>query len=100
MRFLNDQQGCLFWYLHLLPGGRHEVLCGGEAYDLRVVPQEEAHEDLVRVADDFDRFIARFWIENLAWYEVAGQGRSDEELSEPVWEYARQYASADAAPVE
>lgn len=99
VRFLNDQQGCLFWYLHLLPDGRHEVLCGGEAYDLRVVPQEEAHEDLVRVADDFDRFIARFWIENLAWYEVVGQKRSDEDLSEPVWEYVRQYASADPSAV-
>ncbi|MGW0436754.1 hypothetical protein ACWDV4_29950 [Micromonospora sp. NPDC003197] len=99
VRFLNDQQGCLFWYLHLLPDGSHEVLCGGEAYDLQEVSQEEAHEDLVRVADDFDQFIARFWIENLARYEVEGQERSDEELSKPVWEYLRQYASADRRPL-
>ncbi|MEU5948607.1 hypothetical protein ABZ793_24035 [Micromonospora sp. NPDC047465] len=64
-----------------------------------MVPQEEAHEDRMRVADDFDRFIARFWIENLAWYEVVGRKRSDEELSDPVWEYVRQYASADRLAV-
>lgn len=95
VRFLNDQQGCLFWYLHLLPDGRHEILCGGAAYDCQVLSAEQAREDLVRVADDFDRFIARFWIENLAWYEVVGQNRPDEELSAPVWEYVRQYGSVD-----
>ncbi|BCJ76492.1 hypothetical protein CS0771_60360 [Catellatospora sp. IY07-71] len=94
VRFLNDQQGCLFWYLHLLPGGGHEVLCGGHAYDEYEVPRDEALEDLVRVAGDFDGFIARFWIENLAWFEVVGQKRPDESLSGPVWEYVRQYASA------
>ncbi|MEU4771595.1 hypothetical protein [Micromonospora sp. NPDC023644] len=43
--------------------------------------------------------VARFWIENLAWYEVVGQKRSDEDLSEPVWEYVRQDASADPSAV-
>lgn len=100
VRFLNDQQGCLYWYLQLLPDGSHEVLCGGEAYDLQQVPREVAVEDLVRVADGFDRFIARFWIENLAWYEVAGQKRSDAELSAPVWDYVRQYANADRPAAE
>ncbi|MEV0269317.1 hypothetical protein AB0H43_11100 [Hamadaea sp. NPDC050747] len=90
VRFLNDQQGCLFWYLHLLPTGEHEVLCGGIAYDCEEADPQEAAEDLLLVADGFDEFIARFWIENLAWYEVVGQKRPEEELSPPVRDYVRQ----------
>lgn len=99
VRFLNDQQGCLYWYLHLLPNGGHEVLCGSHAYDMYEIPRDEAVADLMRVAGDFDGFIARFWIENLAWYEVVGQRRPDDRLSAPVWEYVRQYTSADSPAV-
>ncbi|MFC7246021.1 hypothetical protein ACFQO7_26385 [Catellatospora aurea] len=90
VRFLNDRQGCVFWYLHLLPDGSHEVLAGSEAYDEYEVAPEQAAEDLWRVAPDFDEFIARFWIENLAWYELVGQDRTDDELSAPVRAYVLQ----------
>lgn len=95
VRFLNDQQGCLFWYLHLLPSGAHEVVCGGIAYDCEEAEPHEAAEDLLLVADDFDEFIARFWIENLAWYEVVGQKRAEDELSPPVRDYVRQLGPVD-----
>ncbi len=93
VRFLNDQQGCVFWYLHLLPDGTHEILSGQYAYDMEEVPPGHAEADLLRVAGGFDEFIARFWIENLAWYEVVGQDRSDENLSGPVREYVRQLSA-------
>ncbi|WP_121159436.1 hypothetical protein [Micromonospora pisi] len=94
VRFLNDQQGVLFWYLHLLPDGDHEILCGAGEYDAYEVSPEDAAGDLIRVAASFDEFIARFWIENLAWYEVVWQKRADEDLSPPVREYVHQYAAA------
>jgi hypothetical protein len=90
VRFLNDQQGCVFWYLHVLPDGQHEILCGAQCYDEYAVDPEEAATDLLRVADSFDEFIARFWIENLAWYEIEHLDRADEELSAPVLAYVRQ----------
>lgn len=56
VRFLNDQQGCLYWYLHLRPPGTHEVLCGGIAYDCEETSPDEAAADLMVVADSFVEF--------------------------------------------
>ncbi|MEV4756446.1 hypothetical protein AB0J86_15210 [Micromonospora sp. NPDC049559] len=98
VRFLNDQQGCCFWYLYLLPDGGHRVVCGVEQYDAYEVDADSAAADLVVVAPDFESFVYRFWVENLTWFEVVRANRSWDELSEPVRAYLGPYREArDAA---
>ncbi|GAA3743516.1 hypothetical protein GCM10022225_28870 [Plantactinospora mayteni] len=91
VRFLNDQQGCCHWYLHLLPDGGHRVLCGGLQYDAEQVGADEAAADLLVVAPDFESFVYRFWVENLAWYGVVGAELGWTELSTPVRDYLGHY---------
>ena len=97
LRFLNDQQGCLYWYLYLLPDGQHRVVCGGGWYD---DPYPDAHTDMLRdlvvVAPDFEQFLYRFWIENTAWFELVEDELPWDELSRPVAEYLAHYRDAGA----
>lgn len=83
VRFLNDQQGCLYWYLHLLPNGRHSVVSGGIRYDDEPVGERQALNDLVEVAPDIEHFLYRFWVENTAWFEVVDEERDWSDLSAP-----------------
>jgi hypothetical protein len=67
IRFLRDQQDCLFWYLHLQPGGQAEVLCSPIHFD---EPEQEATPEEVRdntwaCAPHFEHFVYRFWMENV-----------------------------------
>ncbi|GAA2062294.1 hypothetical protein [Polymorphospora rubra] len=97
LRFLNDQQDCLFWYLYLEPDGGHRVLAGGINYDTWAedgIDETDAAGDLVEVAPDFERFVYRFWVENLAWFEVVGQERDWDDLSPPVQDYLAHYRAA------
>jgi hypothetical protein len=83
MLFLVDQQSCVFWYLYLRADGTHAVVASGS-------PQPQA-ADLLLVSDDFEAFIYRFWVENLAWFEVVDQEREWTDLSLPVAEYLDPY---------
>ncbi|MFC6018915.1 hypothetical protein ACFP2T_22245 [Plantactinospora solaniradicis] len=95
VRFLNDQQGCVFWYLYLLPDGGHRIACGTYQYDAdEPVGAAEAAADLVQVAPDFEHFVYRFWVENVAWFELVGANLDWDELSPPVRDYLRPYRSA------
>ncbi|ROT33771.1 hypothetical protein [Micromonospora sp. HM5-17] len=96
LRFLNDQQGCCYWYLLLLADGGHRVVCGEYRYDRYEVSADEAADDLLVVAPDFESFVYRFWVENLAWYEVAHAKRAWHDLSEPVREYLAAYRASGA----
>lgn len=67
IRFLADQQGCLFWYLYLTEDGTdHAVLSTMEFYD----PEDsepaaaEAPADIEFCAESFEAFICRYWLEN------------------------------------
>lgn len=71
LRFLNDQQCCLLWYLHLRPGGDHTVVCAdpeweddakGESLEDLVTPR-----NLVVCAPSLEDFVHRFWLENTLW---------------------------------
>lgn len=73
VRFLNDQQCCLIWYLHLTPDGGHTVLCGApEFHDGKGDTLEDVAtpRDLVVCAPSFEAFLHRFWLENTIWYAV------------------------------
>lgn len=96
VRFLNDQQGCLFWYLYLRPDGSHAVICAPTYYDAPDEDEGRASQaeplgGAVLVADDFESFVYRFWVENLAWYEVEMDRREFSGLSPRVRAYVGHY---------
>lgn len=69
IRFLRDQQDCLFWYLHVLPDGTAPVLCSPIPFD---EPELEVTREVVIAntwvcAPHFEHFVYRFWLENTLW---------------------------------
>lgn len=87
LRFLSDQQDVLFWYLWLGVEGGHRVVCGSYPYHDETPTAEQAQRDLVEVAPDFEAFCYRFWVENLAWFEVNESGLDDARRTEAVQAY-------------
>jgi hypothetical protein len=91
VRFLNDQQDVLLWYLYLEPGGEEDVLCS--PYDLEEVagwhdgagPTADERAGVIAntvvVAPSFEAFIYRFWLENVLWFKLGERAGdfSDEE---------------------
>jgi hypothetical protein len=75
LRFLTDQQDVLFWMLWLGPGGDHRVVCG------------DGPDRLVEVAPSFEAFIYRYWVENVAWFELNEEGRPEAERTPAVRAY-------------
>jgi hypothetical protein len=94
LRFMNDQQDVLLWYLYLEPDGGHRVVCGSIPYHDVAVEPGRAAQDLVEVAPGLEAFVYRFWVENLAWYELNQFGRADSELSPAVREFLARYPTA------
>jgi hypothetical protein len=75
LRFLNDQQTVLLWYLQLRPDGGHAVVVAQP--DWHEEPEGDTLEDLVDLdevlvcAPSFEAFLYRFWIENTIWYALS-----------------------------
>lgn len=74
VRFLADQQGCLYWYLYVTGDGTdHAVVCSGDYYD--VADEEAADPDPAEIhfcAESFEAFLCRFWLENEIWFATVG----------------------------
>lgn len=83
IRFLNDSQSCLFWYLYITKDNDHFVVVSGKLLDPEDDDQDdedEYYEDEVYDSDNepqiffcasgFEEFIYRFWIENEIWYSL------------------------------
>jgi hypothetical protein len=74
LRFMNDQQSVLLWYLYLVPNGEHAVVVATPEWDEDA--DGDTLEDVVRLTDivlcapTFDAFIHRFWLENTIWYAL------------------------------
>lgn len=72
VRFLRDQQDCLFWYL--LVGGERDgaVVCSPIPFDDAKLDVDEptVYAHTVLVADSFEEFVWRFWMENVLWDKV------------------------------
>ncbi len=71
LKFLQDQQDCAFWYLYLRAGSQdHCVVSSFEEFEeLETATTAEAgyaleESDFYIAETSFERFIARFWIEN------------------------------------
>lgn len=101
VRFLSDQQGCLFWYLFLAPEGDHAVVAAPDFYG---TPDEEwggeapDPSNLLFCSESFETFLVRFWLEN----EIYFAHHPDDE-SEPLpvpaeaEAYLRDYRALEAA---
>ncbi|NUM45255.1 MAG: hypothetical protein HUU38_11170 [Anaerolineales bacterium] len=76
IRFLNDQQDVLLWYLYLTPDGDHFVFVSNIFFDdadLSEVPEERILGALAYCAPDFETFLYRYWLENTIWFSVNEQ---------------------------
>jgi len=79
VRFLADQQGCVYWYLFIAPDEQdHCVVAstdffGSEAEEAGF--DESDPDSIVFVAPSFEEFIFRFWLENEYWFASNGHGR-------------------------
>ena len=98
VRFLRDQQDCLFWYLHVLPDGDTHVLCSPIPFDEPAVVEKITPEVVIAntwyCAPHFEHFVYRFWIENVLWDLV---NRADSALNEAQRAYLSHYEAAAAA---
>jgi hypothetical protein len=72
LRFLADSQGCIFWYLYLLPGSSgHCVVASPDFYGAEAEQWQEEQPDpdqIIFCEESFERFLCRFWLENEIWY--------------------------------
>ena len=77
MRFLNDQQDILLWYLYIDSGGDHCVIVS--QYFIEEIHDEDVDIDVAMgnllrntyfCASSFEEFIYRFWIENTLWFSL------------------------------
>lgn len=84
IRFLNDQQGVVFWYLDLAG----PVLATNRYVDTDTNPAET---NVYLVADSFEEFLYRYWLENLLWRRPS----SNIPLSSPQAAYAKFYGYAE-----
>jgi hypothetical protein len=73
IRFLNDQQDVLLWYLYLTPDGDHFVFVSNiyiDEADLSEIPKERMIRALVYCAPSFETFLYRYWLENTIWFAL------------------------------
>jgi hypothetical protein len=78
LRFLNDSQSCVMWYLRLGGTAEPEVLASDyflepdifQAMEYENVRYEDAFHEALTCADTFVEFLYRFWIENTIWYSL------------------------------
>jgi hypothetical protein len=93
VRFLNDQQGCCCWYLYLPENEDPFVICSALFYDeldemADSTSIEEARQATTYVAQMFEEFIYRFWLENSIWFSLTGK----KPLTPEQLAYVRHYA--------
>lgn len=85
LRFMNDQQCCFVWGLHLLPGGAHQVVVATPSFrDEADGPYLEGAADFTDhaiCASDIEEFIHRFWLENTLWFQRANPDQWTQEMS-------------------
>lgn len=69
VRFLADQQGCLYWYLYVTnDGADHAVVCSPEFIDSNEPCEIEEPDELRFCGESFEAFLCRYWLENEVWF--------------------------------
>jgi hypothetical protein len=103
VRFLRDQQDCVFWYLYLRPLAAPFVVCSGIDYEHEYeagrdgwsaeTGLDDAHGQRAPIrwcAPSLEEFAYRFWIENRLWGAVRSGALSG--LEPELRDYLRHYA--------
>ncbi|MET8083985.1 hypothetical protein [Micromonospora sp. NPDC005237] len=106
VRFMNDQQGCGYWYLYLGSDGSSPVVCSASSYEpadgdepLKMDPASFL-ADVQWTAPGFEHFVYRYWVENVAWFELVSQKRDLLDLSPVVRRYVDHLRVPAAAPLD
>lgn len=102
IRFLNDQQDVLSWYLYLTTQGEHCVLVSPYQLD-EAAEAEEAREPLTEqqrrsiiantliCAPSLEAFVYRFWLENVLWFKT---NEAERELTDEQQRYLAHYQAS------
>lgn len=78
LRFYNDQQWCMLWYLYVERGGAHAVIASPYAFDAEPIADgggDRPDLGLYRCAPDFERFIYRTWLDGTVWFALVKKHR-------------------------
>ncbi len=101
VRFYNDQQDVLLWYLYLTPQGAQYVLVTPielEEMAARALSDEE-RQSIQRntwvCAPSFVSFIYRWWLENSIWFKVS-ESDDEEKLTADKRAYLAYYSAHNA----
>lgn len=73
IRFLNDQQDVLFWYLYINDNGQDAVLVSPipfDTEDLEKISRETILNNTGFCGESFESFLYRFWLENTIWFAL------------------------------
>lgn len=80
LRFMNDSQSCVMWYLLLKNDLPNTVVASSLFYDRDIfgamINEDDPFDysdivsETVECAETFPEFIYRFWIENSIWYSI------------------------------
>jgi hypothetical protein len=85
IRFLADQQGCLYWYLYVTATD-HAVVSSADLYG---GPWDDYVDtgEIDFCGETFESFLYRFWLENEIWYAA----NDDTPMPTDAEEYIRRY---------
>ena len=98
IRFLDDQQSVLTWYLYLTPRGEHCVVVSRSIFDF-LTEYEQQFTEAVRAevlrdtfvcAPSFEEFLYRFWLENCIEFTLMERHR---DLTDREQDYLSHYAT-------
>ncbi|HEX5013170.1 MAG TPA: hypothetical protein VFV72_03345 [Candidatus Limnocylindrales bacterium] len=88
VRFLNDQQGVVFWYLVISPDGDDRgVVVSEDLLDADEPSAEAEPAPIYLCGSSFEAFMLRYWLEN----EILFRTEADEPLSDLQQEYAERW---------
>jgi hypothetical protein len=94
VRFLNDQQGVLFWYLALGKAGDEGVVVSNDLLDADEPWLEDPHErQIYFCARSFEEFLYRFWLES----EIYFRSQDGTPLTPAMQRYASHYREGPEA---
>jgi len=100
IRFLNDQQDVLIWYLFLTPAGEQRVIVtpyefdegeGANPNDLPADQRSAVIANTAVCAPSFEAFAYRWWLENTIWFKL-NTSDGDAKLTEEERRYLAHYA--------
>jgi hypothetical protein len=74
IRFMNDQQAVLLWYLYIRPDGGHCVVVSPIPFD-NAKARGQLDDSVILdntffCAESFEEFVYRFWLENEIWFAI------------------------------